>query len=279
MSYKDKLKQAQQTGIDRPKIELSYFFRMKEDEKGRVAFNYYDKDKDKEKDVFIVKPLMGMHIGTAMTMEAYSDDLGSKGGTYRSTYYFNKSHKMGVLAPTKGGFGIVHQGTAEEIESFMQQKSGGAVHKRAVLFILTQKGDLIGVQTNLAIAIDQLKKVKDKTLDYMITLTPSLYGKDANVTANCDKILGKFAAKNPPKYADISVGDAIDEAWVDSIDGETFIDMFTEYKKYVLADNIDEPVKVEEPAPTTTGTADDLYQVFTKKEEIIDEDENDELPF
>jgi len=281
MSYKEKLKAAQTTGTDYPKIEPAFFLKMKEIE-GKAVFAYWDKTA--EKDIIIAKPITGMLIGTAMNMEAYSDDLGRHGGSYKSTYYFNKSHQLGILAPKKEGFGIVFKGTAAEAEVWLNKESGTQPHKKAIFFVLTVKGELIAVQTNLSIAIDQLSvfKGKETLFDNLITLTPKIFSQDNKaISGKCKTILGKFASKNPPKYAEISVAGEITEEWIAEINGEAVIDNYAEWKKYVLDSNVGvEEKKEEEVDLVTSDKATYVAPENPKLPEPIDEiEESDGLPF
>lgn len=282
MSYKEKLKAAQTTGTDYPKIEPSFFLKMKEIE-GKAVFAYWSKEK--EKDIINSQPITGMLVGTAMNMEAYSDDLGRNGGSYKSTYYFNKSHQLGILAPKKDGFGIVFKGTAVEAETWLNKEAGTMPHKKAILFILTVKGELIAVQTNLSIAIDQLNafKGKETLFDNMITLTPRIFASDnKDISTKCKTILGKFASKNPPKYAEISVAGAITDEWIEEVNGETVIDKFAEWKKYVLDSNVTVDEKKEEEKPMIDRTTEKYVAPENPKlPEPEDEpfDDSSDLPF
>lgn len=207
-NIKEKLKESQGGGNAAPKLNLYQRIAIK-DNNGIPCFTVYDKDQ--KANVIIEAPIKGILIGQAMEASSYSDNLGSKGGNYTSSYYFTNNDKIALFAPTSKGYDVVCSGNMEEIEAFIKKESTGNLKKKQVLFVLNENG-LIAVTTNLSIAIDQIRTNKEALSECYIILNPQLFAEDdTTITKKAKEYLGKFRTKNPPKYAAITVGELITE--------------------------------------------------------------------
>ena len=228
MGFKDKLKEAQGNQARIPRITTVRNLEIKENEKGQVAFACWDKEN--EKMVYANGEISGILIGKCMVASVYDDQLGVKGGTYRSSYYLTNNDEM-VLFDNKGK--VAKKGTIEDIVVFASNCTGN-VSKKQVLFVHTDEG-LFGITTNLTLSIGRFSAIdkanKDIFMDNQVVLTPTVYNPDdESINSQTKSYLGKFAAKNPPKYTEVSIGEPINE----EMEGiEESIEMFLEWKKYM----------------------------------------------
>lgn len=204
MTYKDSLKKSQNQSGERPRLDLTYIFETKGDDGGTPCFRYWDKEACENK--YIHNPINGIFIGSAMKLSIF-DDSDSKGMSYNSDYYFS-NNKIALFNPFSKDRRPVVSGTKEDIEKFAADLTGN-IKKCKTIFLYTKQG-LVEISTNLTIAIDQLSVDTNTFLDNEIILTPALYDpEDETISAGAKKWLGKFAPKNPPKYANITIGDHI----------------------------------------------------------------------
>lgn len=226
-SIKEKLSASQGGNNQFVQLPLKYSFSMAEDEQSETAFKSWNKET--EQNEFYYEPLKGIYIGGAMKLSAYDDNLGSKGGNYFSSHYVNKENIV-LFEPGKT-IKRVCQGNMEEIEKWIATNTTSrAPRKKWCIFLLTEQG-LVEVQTNITIAIDQLKKNKEAISERYVILVPTLYSPDNDLSKSCKEMLGKFATKNPPKYASLSTGELITEMDFENWDTENVIETFKEWKK------------------------------------------------
>lgn len=242
MNFKDKLKDSQTTGSSSPQLNISKRVDIKEID-GKAQFVVYNKET--EKNEVIPSPITGILIGEAMQMSSYSDNLGSKGGTYQSSYYFHNSDVIALFAPTAKGYDIVAKGTPEEVAAFISKESTSKDKKRRVLFILTSEG-LVALTTNLTIAIDQKKGIQDHLSSRLLVLTADTYEENVTpISKQAKEYLGKFRTKNPPKFANMELGNEITEKMWDDWKGSEYVDEFIAFKKsksdWKAKDKEDEP--------------------------------------
>jgi hypothetical protein len=225
MNYKDKLKESQGESISYPKITTSLNLEVKE-QNGKPCFAYWDTTK--EEMVYTSTPIEGVLIGKCMMASVYDDNLGSKGGTYKSSYYLTNNDKIVLFG--KGGQ-IAARGTIDEIEAFAVNLTGN-LSKKQVILVQIESG-LLAVITNITLAIGGFNAFdKDVFLTHNIVITPKLYDpNNKSISEKTKKYLGKFASKNPPKYAEISIGKPIEEI----IGLGESIDMFLNWKKFISA--------------------------------------------
>jgi hypothetical protein len=285
---KQRMKAAQGSGQDYLKLDIAKRYELKEDESGNMAFRTYDKEK--EENVFLNKPIKGVLLGSANIMTAFDDDLGSKGGTYTSTPYFTNSDHVAIMAPDKGGYKAFFKGTVPEAELWINANTTSQrATKRKILYVLNMQG-IVSVETNMTIAIDQMGQLKDSLLDNFVKLTPMVYDPDnPGISKRAQEFLGKFARKNPPKYAKIELDKLItDEAW-DALNGDDVLDHFLAWQKSVKtevvpATSLAEVAEQHRPQeaeifPKKSNNVD--YEELDKKAEdsYNNEDPGDDLPF
>lgn len=257
MSFSDKLKSSQSSGSTAPKLDIAKQVEIKEVEGGGVSFVTYDKEK--EANVDIPNPIIGILIGEAMQMVSYSDNLGARGGNYRSSYYFTKEDHIALFAPSPKGYEVACKGTTAEVEDFIAKNSTSVVKKKRVLFVLTSEG-LVAVTTNLIIDIDQRKAMADSLRTHMVVLHATVYAEgQTNISKRALAFLGKFIKKNPPKFAQMSVGDPITDGIWNQWDGDRYADEFLAFKKYKVLDDgkTAQPV-ADQPAPVRQITEADI---------------------
>lgn len=240
-SIKDKLKASQGGGNALPTLNIVQRISLKEIN-GNVVFSRWDKDK--KENVEVPSPIQGILIGQAMEATSYSDNLGSKGGNYTSSYYFTNADNIALFAPTSKGYEVVCKGNMEAIEAYVKKESTGNLKKRQVLFVLTEDG-LVAVSTNLSIAIDQIRTHKDALTERYIVLEPDLFNeKDETISKKAKEYLGKFRTKNPPKFAAISVGELISENDFDVFGTTSVIEEYRAWKEFKTKGGV-ESVQVE----------------------------------
>ena len=234
-SFRDRLKQGQGTQNESPKLGAKYHFEMKKNEarNNEVGFAYSVKGEDgKYTTKFMHKPIEGIFLGTAMRLFAYSDDLGKSGGTYKSDYYWNSKH-IKVYDPVSRKVAV--EGAMEDVEKFCATAAEGKPSKRQVIFMITKQG-IITVTTNLSIAIDQLGGIKRELLDKKLVLTPELFSETSNVSSNAQSYLGKFIKKNPPLFANATLGGEISDKDVVDYDAEVHLDNYKTWLDYKQQD-------------------------------------------
>lgn len=225
MSFKDKLKASQGGSGNFVKLPIAVSFSLGEDG-GGVYFKSYDTEK--QENVFLDKPITGMYIGGAMKLSAYDDNIGSKGGNVFSAHYFTKEN-ITLFKPGKT-VEKVCVGNMDVIEKWIAENTTSRVAKKKWCFMILTKDGLIEVQTNMVIAIDQLKKNKEGISERYVTLTPTLYTPKTDISKSAHDYLGKFAKKNPPKFAYLTLGAFISEDDFNNWNAEAAINAFTKYK-------------------------------------------------
>lgn len=244
-NYRDKLKESQGEGSDIPRLDVDLHLEMKQSPNGKSSFRWWDGEKKQA--MHSTKPITGILIGAAMVAEGFSRDLGNKGGTYKTSFYFTKKDSVALFGDGR----VAAKGTMEEIENWVSMNtSEKKLSKKRVLFIKTKQG-FVAIATNLSLAIDNIKKFDRETfLDYAITLTPQLYAPDDTaISQNChEKYLGPLAATNPPTFAVISKGEAITDEMAAELNIEPFIDMYKAFKKYQTGGN-DAPATTQQTPP------------------------------
>ncbi len=291
---REKMREAHGGGSDFVKLDVAMRYDLKDDESGNISFSYYSREE--EKHLFSRKPIEGILIGSANIMSAYDDDLGTKGGTYMSSPYFTNNDHVALFAPGKSGYDVVFRGLVSEAEAWINANSTSQrATKRKVLYVLNLKG-IISIITNMTIAIDQMRQVQESLLDNFVKLTPRRYNPDSpNISKKAQDILGKFARKNPPKYANIELSGVITDESYNTLKGDEVLDKFLAWKKSISVEptNAIPSVKTEpEPVVPRQGKVSNVdyekidrgreaAEIFPKrKEEVFEEPEYDnDLPF
>jgi hypothetical protein len=253
-NFKDKLKESQGSNSNFPKMQIVSVIEMKEDDLTKLPiFARYDKVA--EVYVEVPAPIKGIYIGSAIQMSSYSDNLGSKGGNYKSDYYFDNK-KITLFAPQAKGYEKVAQGTKEEVSAYIDKNSTSKAKVRAVMFIATE-GGLVAVITNMTIAIDQTNKVKELLSEKVIILNPAkFFEADETISKKAKEYLGKFREKNPPKYAKVVVGEDITQELFDSLNADKHIEDFKKFKEFKTGSAEVKPTEiatVHEEAGFTAG--------------------------
>lgn len=271
---RERLKEAQ-SGGGKTYTKLNIVRSIEVTEKdGKPCFKFYNKDSEEEdKNTYFDKPIKGIFIGDAMQMSAFDQNMGANGGQYRTGFYFNKKHKFAIFHNDRGTFKTDLVGTAEEIEAFIRTNATGNPVKRKVLFILTEKG-LVSVTTNMSIAIDHLNKKKEQLESHEITLMPRIYSPNIECVSKSTKdIIGKLAAKNPPKFAEILVGDEI--KWEKYLDADAAIETFIKWRKEKLGGVEDVVEEEEEETPVINEPESSGPEAI----DMPDDDDDSGLPF
>lgn len=222
----DKLKGLQGGAGSAPKLDVEAYIDMGE-HNGKAAFKIYNKEQ--KQNLFMTKPITGIFIGHAMTLESFDKDAGVNGGTWKSSVYFTKADKVVLFEPNKDKHAF--SGTVEEAVAFLSKK-GLQTKKRYSLYILTDRG-LLCIKTNVTLGINDSQAIKDKIYNYMVSLIPTIYSaSDASIPKKVHGYLGAIAAKNPPKYAKMVIAEEINEGKVISWGIFEVIDQFKKWRDY-----------------------------------------------
>lgn len=284
---REKMKEALGGQSDYPKLDITRRYDLRSED-GLMQFRYYDTEK--EENVFSRKPIQGVLLGSANILSAFDDDLGAKGGTYFSSPYFSNTDKIVILGRDKGASKISFRGSVEDAEGWLAANTtSGRASKKKILFILTL-GGVVSIETNMTIAIDQMNQMKDSFLDYLVKVTPHTYDpENPGISKRAQDFLGKFAKKNPPKFAKIELSTAInDEIW-EQLGGDAALEMYIAWKKHISAGKEavveDHPI-VPEVKTKITAEGERMASASTRNvnyEDIDklrgDDNEDNDLPF
>lgn len=271
-SIREKLGASQGGQTSFVKLPTVHSWSVAEDEDGNIVFKRWDKTL--EKNILSEHPLEGIYIGGAMKLSAFDDNLGSSGGNYFSSHYVNKENIV-LFRPGKK-IESVAKGNIEVIEKWIATNTTArSPRKKWCFFVLTEDG-LIEIQSNITIAIDQLKRHKEAIKENYAHFTPSLYDETSDLTKSCKEMLGKFAKKNPPKYAYLQASELISiEDW-EGWEAEETIKIFAEWKKQKASITTAIAEEVEE-----TKTEENKGEDFGKSQTPanVAPEINDDLPF
>jgi hypothetical protein len=248
-NWKDKVKTLGRKSA--PKIEIASRVSVKMHD-GKPMFVKYDKENKTNE--YSDTPIEGVLLGNCMIMEAFSDTLGRNGGTYRSDYFFKKDR-----VTMYGNGEKVFAGTADEVDAWVAKNtSEKGAKKRMVMFVLTKNG-IVAITTNMTLGIDSINGVGEKSQSNFVMVIPKLFSNsDKSVGRKAKEVLGKLAAKNPPSYASLSVGDEITDGFANATNLGDVIDQFVEWRNYKLSATKQSEPDQEEPTPTVVEDTNDL---------------------
>lgn len=286
-----------------PKLPIAVRLQMKENPAtGNVAFAQWKKGENGEQGEYLYgeKPLKGLLIGSAMMLKVYDETIGRNGGTLFSAPYLTKENIV-MFEPGATGLKKLVQGTKEVVEATIL-----ATHPKAdrpsvsVLLYLfipptgKKAGGLYEIETNASIAFDGMKIHKNETADNYTVLVPTLYSTtDTSITGVAHQVLGKFAKKNPPKYAKITIAERIPDEVYDTDEVSQVLDAWDAWKDFVLAkkevkdetndDNTGSTAYVKDNAGSSQAQNDPRLDnrpgKAPKQMELEPEDEDSDLPF
>lgn len=248
-NWKDKVKNLGRKSS--PKIEIARRLSVKMND-GTPMFVEYDKDAKTNN--YSSAKLEGVLLGNCMIMEAFSDTLGRNGGTYRSDYFFKKDR-----VTLYGGGDKVFSGTADEVDAWVAKNtSEKGAKKRMVLFLLTRDG-VVAITTNMTLGIDAVNGIGNMSQTNLVTVTPKLFSQsDKSIGRKAKEVLGKLAAKNPPAYASLAVGEEIDDMFATATNLGDVVDQFLEWKTYKMSTTAAPSEEQSESNPVVIEDTNDL---------------------
>jgi len=256
-----------------PTLDIISRFSVKENG-GKPKFRYWNRDNgDKGEEVFFNNQIEGILIGEAMQFSAYDNE---NEVMYNSSMYLRKNNKIALFK--KGN--KVASGTLENLEKYLVSEGVSQIKKRWIYIILTKTG-LISVETNVSIAIDQIKQIKknnkDAFIDNFIVLKPDVYDPDDKYFSQGLHKRMKItkAKKNYPFFARIEVGDEISENDFDEYNEEFYAEQFTEWTDFIMADGYE---KVDNDGETYNENS-KSKDSFVENGDDMESDETDDLPF
>jgi hypothetical protein len=253
-NWRDNLKNAQSAGSKIPRLDIVKTLSMSETDGKEIAFSYWDKEAEENK--YIKTPITGVFIGKALRCSVFDDNYGKKGAYYSSALYLSNS-RIAMFSPSKDLF----VGSKDDVEKWLIEKGVGDSLKVKMCLLIATKSGLIEVRTNTSIAIDQFNAFgQDVFLDNKVILTPSLYVEsDPMISKKAKNYLGKFASKNPPKYASISIGDKITDDDVVAYNVDKHAEDYILWKEFiqkgnVVETNMSEPTEHNYSPPSKENT-------------------------
>jgi len=288
MSVKDKLKGSQNpSGLgDAPMFNIDKRLDIKVNpESGKVCFRFWDKnattDNGTGAEVFSSRVLQGVFVGDAMRMSGFDQGMMR---SLESSVYFSNNDSIAIFEPSHAGGGVkVFTGNSEECKMFLKKRGiDASVHK--ILFVHTETGTK-AIRTNMTIAIDQLKAMKKEFENNYIVLTPQEYDPSTpTVSKKGKEYLGPFAAKNRPKYAEISVGDEMTEEDLVALNIEQVIEDFLAWRTFVVNKGKGEAVTQQPyvdkaPEPPAKYAAGQSYNPAQQPAKLPVDDNYSDLPF
>lgn len=250
-SIKDKLKASQQgNNSGFPKLEIAHRIDVDKADDGRIIFSTYDSTQ--KKNVEVGQKIEGIYIGSCLHMSVFDPNMGKNGGSYNSTYYVQNDN-LTMLMPTAKGWEVGIKGNKEAVVEWLGKRTTATPKIRQILLVLTEDG-LIAINTNLSIAISQLKANGEALTERYIILTPALYNQNSTtIDAKAKGYLGKLANTNPPKYSEITAGGLIKEEDFESWGADKHIAAYAEWKKWMLAGKEAAPEQTEANTETIGG--------------------------
>lgn len=285
MSNRDRVSKNQSGGQGEiPRLPIDIRLTMKENPTtGKPSFALWDKENKVDK--FGANPLKGLLIGFAMIMRAFDETLGKFGLTITSAPYVSKDNIV-IFDPQTNK--KLAQGTKEEITLTIAAKYPHADKPGVgvLLYLYTfpakgQPGKLYEIATNSTLAFDGMKQHQKDLVDNYTILIPTLYDTaDLTITGKAHEGLGKFAKKNPPKYAKITIGERIPDELYDTKEVSEILDAWDTWKNFQL--NKKEVQDAQEtPNNDNNSTTRTSAPPPAPKDDFdwMQEKQNDDLPF
>jgi len=283
MGLKDQLKE-RQAKESIPSFKPDAYLDVRKNDKGKPAFQTWDSEKKEA--VYSTAAIEGYLIGKAFVTQGFDAGWGSKGGTFKSTPWFNKKNIVALFNPAGD---VAVKDTVEFIKANMDEFSEGTVLPKTYLYyyVLSKKtGQVLAVKTNTTIGIDQVNQFQgqDITNDYYIKLKPTTYDPEDDCISNkAKKMLGSLAKSNPPKYAKLVQGPLLDEAELEKQGVLDIVDKFKEWEAHlnksgdVVVEEKTKEDKIQEDMTLRQAATDSAVANFEQPEQIEDEDSG--LPF
>lgn len=197
---------------------------------GIPCFSYWDKDK--KENIASRNPFAGIFIGHSMSVTAFDKNAGAKGGSWETSHYFTKSDTITLFRPTARGSekfmtGLVPDVIAEMSKQNLQPK------KKYTLYILTLKGKLVSLKSNVTLCINEMNNVKNELSDRVMIFSPKVYdANDTSINKKVHEMLGPLAATNQPTYVRVTPGDELSDKIIEDTDLITHLTEFKAWKDY-----------------------------------------------
>ena len=232
---KERLKDSQRgQGSNIPRLNIVKQLEIR-DYEGKPAFHWFDTSTKPGTDVYTTESFGGVYVNSAQRITAFDRNLGVKGGSYFSTYYFSNQDIVVLMAQNvRGGVDKIMSGTPVAIKEYIVSHFPGVQPKVSkILFVLNTDG-LYAIKTNISLAIDQFNRLQDEFGERMMILTPTEYDPaDADISKMCkEKHLGPLADKNRPKYAKITLGPEISDEMLEELGIDDVLANFKAWREY-----------------------------------------------
>lgn len=227
MSWKDNMKEAQgDSAKQAPKLHVDHYLQLKNIDNKPSFVMFVDGERKATS-----KPIEGAIVGIFLRMSAFDDNLGSKGGTYRSTLYNRKADNIAIFDINgRKTFG----GTAEEGEKWLAENSTEGRAKKDQVLLITNDNGVYSVENNLTLGIDSLNLSKAYRYDHTIKFVPTLYSPDdTEISERAKQYLGKFAKNNPPTFVKFYKGKEITDDMAEKWGLEDKLETVKAMKEYM----------------------------------------------
>lgn len=215
MSYLDEIKKQDSSG--RPTLNYKRVDVREDETTGALSFSWYNKETKKSESI---ESIVGAKLGNCMSTEVYDDSIKK---SWYSNYVFDTSNENTMIFdPIKKGKAFDKPINFQDAKNWLLTHVGGTVKSFYTIWVYSVNDDCIyAVKTNSTIGIDQINKLENKIKDgHLITLTPKKYSADFKFSGKVKDGFLKFAAKNPPKFANVEIGEKItkDSPFIDGLD-------------------------------------------------------------
>jgi hypothetical protein len=111
----------------------------------------------------------------------------------------------------------------------------------------------------MTLGIDMVNGIGEKSQSNFVIVTPKVFSHDdKTIGRKAKEVLGKLAAKNPPAYAALSVGDEITDMFANAVNLGGVIDQFIDWKNYKMSAKVSTENDSETPTPTVVEDTNDL---------------------
>jgi hypothetical protein len=285
-SIRDRLKSNVNQGSNFKKLNYDLKLFVKEHQNTPVFQYYVRAEEGPGEHKHIPQSIKGIFIGRCMSAEWFDQKYGNKGGTWSTAPYI-KNDNVTLFSPDGK---VAKKGTMVEIDNYLMTHGVRVNPKKfqMILFRMKTTGGwkTVTVNTNISIAITLFKQfAQSQFVDNEIVLTPKLYAPGAiKFDKNTPEGTLRLMATNPPKYAAISLGEALTDAVLEESGVESAMTEFKEWAESVGAKQ-PETQNVASPTPSAPNVTAEVPPVYSgpSQEEFDTFDapvsDGDDIPF
>jgi hypothetical protein len=250
-NWKNELKDSRSSSGNFTRMEVDLKLEVRNDKDGNPSFHYFDKTKGENgENMYTYKPLVGVIIGEANMLSAFDE-----AGSFRSSDFFSNNDTIIVFQRGEKVF----SGNRDQCDQFLKQNSRGGRGKMIkVIYVLSDSGKMIRVETNMSLAIDQIMRVRSIMDDKMGVCKLDSYSEDHKyISKRTKESLGSLAKKNPPAFLLMEPGAEITDDFAEKNDLVGKVKNFAKYRSERTSANIP-----KEPSAIGSGKAEEKEFIF-----------------